>query len=62
MTTKKATKNYKELRKELDDVLSWFDSEEIDIDEAIERYKKARLLTKELEVYLSNAENTLKKI
>ncbi len=62
MSSKKTTKTYSELRKELEDVLAWFESEEMEVDEVIERYKKAVSLTKELEEYLIESENSLKKL
>ena len=62
MSSRKTTKTYSELRKELDDALAWFESEEMEVDEVIDRYKKAVLLTKELEEYLIESENSLKKL
>ncbi len=62
MTKTKNEKTYAQLKSELDDALAWFESETIDVDEAIEKYKHALSLTKELEVYLKEAENTLKKL
>ena len=62
MSSKKTTKTYSELRKELDDALAWFESEEMEVDEVIDRYKKAVLLTKELEEFLIESENSLKKL
>lgn len=61
MTSKK-TKTYAELRAELDKALAWFDSEELDIDAATTKYEAALKLVKELESYLTTAENTIKKI
>lgn len=62
MSSKNTTKTYSELRKELDDALAWFESEEMEVDEVIDRYKKAVLLTKELEEFLIESENSLKKL
>ena len=62
MSSRKTTKTYSELRKELDDALAWFESEEMEVDEVIDRYKKAVLLTKELEEFLIESENSLKKL
>jgi exonuclease VII small subunit len=62
MSSRKTTKTYSELRKELDDALAWFESEEMEVDEVIDRYKKAVLLTKDLEEFLIESENSLKKL
>ncbi len=53
---------YKQLREELDTILSWFEGENIDIDEAIEKYKIAIETTKKLEQYLQTAENKIKEL
>ena len=58
----KDEKNYKTLKAELDEALSWFETDNLDVDEAIARYEHALKLTKELEVYLKKAENTIKKL
>lgn len=55
-------KTYKELRQELDEVLTWFEDDSMDVDEAIEKFQLAIKLTKELEDYLHNAKNTVKKL
>ena len=62
MSSRKTTKTYSELRKELDDALAWVASEEMEVDEVIDRYKKAVLLTKDLEEFLIESENSLKKL
>ena len=59
-TPKKQT--YIQLREELDTILSWFEGENIDIDEAIEKYKIAIETTKKLEQYLQTAENKIKEL
>lgn len=56
------TKSYKSLRKQLDETLEWFEGEDLDIDEALTKYKEAISLAKQLEDYLSNAENKLKEL
>jgi exodeoxyribonuclease VII small subunit len=61
-TSKKATKTFAERREELNQALAWFEGDNLDIDEAITRYKKAITLVEELEEYLENAENEIKKL
>ncbi|HSX47171.1 MAG TPA: exodeoxyribonuclease VII small subunit [Patescibacteria group bacterium] len=53
---------YKELRNELDKVISKLQSDTIDIDEVLILYKKGQKLIKELEDYIKKAENTIKEI
>jgi len=62
MTAKPKIRTYNLIRTELDQALSWFESDNLDVDEAIEKYKKAIELTRELEIYLKNAENTITKL
>jgi exodeoxyribonuclease VII small subunit len=62
MATKKS---YRELQSELDDVLEQLQSAELDIDKALELYKKGQACISQLEKYLQTAKNeieTLKKI
>lgn len=61
-TTTKDTKTYGQLRAELDGLLTWFDQEDLDVDQALDKYQQAIKLTKELETYLQQAENTVKKL
>lgn len=58
----KNVRSYAELSAELEVVLSWFESEEIDIDKAAEQYKKARELISAIEQQLEHTENTIEKI
>ena len=53
---------YRQLKEELDIVISKLQSEGIDIEEALELYKQGQVLIKELETYLSTAENTVKEL
>lgn len=61
-TSKKVIKTFAERREELNKALAWFEGDDLDIDEAITRYKKAITLVEELEEYLENAENEIKKL
>jgi len=62
MANTKPTKSYKELSKELDEILEWFESGEHNIDEALPNYEAAMKLLQQLESYLEAAENKIKKI
>ena len=61
-TSKKVIKTFAERREELNQALAWFEGDDLDIDEAITRYKKAITLVEELEEYLENAEYEVKKL
>jgi exodeoxyribonuclease VII small subunit len=58
----KESKTYSQLRRELDELLAWFEQDGLDVDEAIKKYDQAIVLTKELEQYLKTAENKIKKL
>ena len=60
MTTKKS--DYKSLNAELDEVLLKLQSEDLDVDMAVELYERGMTLIKELEAYLQDAENKVSKI
>lgn len=54
-------KSFSKLREELDELLRWFDNDDIDVDEAIVKYEMAIKLTNEIEKYLKSVENKIKK-
>lgn len=58
----KTEKTYKHLRQELDELLSWFENEDLDVDEAISKYEQAKKLAKELHKYLQDAQNKITKL
>jgi exodeoxyribonuclease VII small subunit len=62
LAAKKEVKNYKEMTAELAEIMEWFESGNIDIDEAMAKYQKAMELIKEMENYLKTAENKVVKI
>lgn len=51
-----------QLQAELDELLLWFESDKVDLDEAVKKYERGIVLVKELEARLKTAENTIKKI
>lgn len=55
-------KTYKELREELDEIVSQLQSSELDIDEATKQYERGMKLVQELEVYLKDAEVKIEKV
>lgn len=56
------TKSYREMNEELAEMLAWFESEEVDLDQAVVRYERAMKLLADMEAYLKTAENKIKKI
>lgn len=59
---KKARKSYAQLNNELESIIDWFESSEINIDEALPKYEKAMELIGDMERSLKDAENKIKKI
>ena len=60
MATKKI--DYKALNQELDELLLRLQAEDLDVDDAVKLYERGIAITKELEAYLEQAENTIAKI
>ena len=56
------TKTYAQLRAELDALLESFNTDDIDVDEAMVAYEKAVKLQAEIQDYLKKAENKIKKL
>jgi len=54
--------DYKALNRELDDILVKLQSEDLDVDAAVELYERGIKITKEIEAYLQDAENKVSKI
>ena len=52
-------KNSTELQQELDDILAWFQSDEANLDEAVEKFKRGKEIVTLLEKHLEQAKNTI---
>jgi exodeoxyribonuclease VII small subunit len=61
-TKKQSPKNYRQMSDNLADILTWFEQESIDIDQAITKYQQALGLLDDMETYLKTAENKIKRI
>ena len=61
-TQKTDTADYQTLQLELDEVLSSLQSGELSIDQAIAAYERGQIIVAELEKYLKQAENKIKKL
>jgi len=55
-------KTIKDLQAELDEIVTWFESDEISIDEVAVKYEKANELVKQIEHKLTETENKITKI
>jgi exodeoxyribonuclease VII small subunit len=54
--------DYKSLNAELDEILAKLQTDDLDVDQAVELYERGISITKELETYLKEAENKIAKI
>lgn len=45
--------------KELDELLEWFESDDVSVDDALKQFEKAQKLAKELRQQLKEAKNTI---
>lgn len=62
MAKAKSGKNYQELSDELAKIIEWFESDKVNLDEAVVKYEQALALITEIEKYLKTAENKVKKL
>lgn len=58
----KSSKSYRQMSEDLAELMAWFESEHVDLDEAVVKYEQAVKLLDEMEKYLKTAENKIKKI
>lgn len=54
--------NYQKLQVELDEIMHKLQREDIDVDEALKYYERGLTIVKQLEEYLSGAENRVREI
>jgi exodeoxyribonuclease VII small subunit len=62
MPKAKAQPNYQELKAELDTIVTDLQSEALDVDKALEQYRRGLELVKQLENYLKTAENQVREL
>jgi exodeoxyribonuclease VII small subunit len=53
---------YQQMADELAQLTEWFESDKVNLDEAVAKYEQAMELLKQMEYYLKTAENKVKKI
>lgn len=56
------TTNFKQQLDELEKIVEWFESEEVDVDQALEKFQRGMELVSSLEKWLDEAENTVQEI
>jgi exodeoxyribonuclease VII small subunit len=56
------TKSYSELSAELAEIMEWFESGQVDLDEALAKHQQATKLIDQMESYLKTATNKIKKL
>jgi exodeoxyribonuclease VII small subunit len=62
MSKQNPTKTYQQMANQLAGLIEWFESDQVNLDEAVVKYQQAMDLLKEMEEYLKTAENKIKKI
>lgn len=62
MSKKKDKPEFKKIFAELEEINKWFSQDDIDLDEALEKYKRGAKLIKEAREELSEKENQFKEI
>lgn len=54
--------NFAEAYKKLEQITAWFEKENIDLEEGIEKFEQGAKLVKELKEYLEKMENKIKEL
>lgn len=62
MAKKPAGNSYGRMLAELQEIIDWFESDDVDLDEALKKYQQANGLVDKLENYLKAAENKVRKV
>jgi exodeoxyribonuclease VII small subunit len=62
MAKAKPTKTYQQLSDEFAGLVAWFESDQVNLDEAVAKYEQAMELLAQMENYLKSAQNKVKKI
>lgn len=55
-------KTYQQMNDELAELLAWFESEQVDLDQAVSKYEETMKLIKQMQEHLKTAENKVNKI
>lgn len=62
MATSKTPKTYQQMADQLNGLIEWFESDSVNLDEAVSQYEQAMELLAQMEDFLKTAENKVKKI
>jgi exodeoxyribonuclease VII small subunit len=62
MAKPKKAESYQQMADKLAALVEWFESDKVNLDEAVAKYGQAMELLKKMEDYLKTAENKVKKI
>ena len=62
MAASKKPLTYQQMADQLNDLIEWFESDSVNIDEAVSKYEQAMQLLAQMEDFLKAAENKVKKI
>jgi exodeoxyribonuclease VII small subunit len=62
MAKSKQTKTYQQMADELNALIECFESDQVNLDEAVDKYEQAMSLLKNMEDFLKSAENKVTKI
>jgi exodeoxyribonuclease VII small subunit len=62
MAQSKKTKTYQQMAEQLAELIDWFESDKVNLDEAVTKYAQAMELLEQMENHLKTAENKIKKI
>lgn len=54
--------SYADMQQELSDIISWFESDDFELNEAIAKYEMAQKLAGNIENYLNTAANKIAKL
>ncbi|HVS79043.1 MAG TPA: exodeoxyribonuclease VII small subunit [Candidatus Saccharimonadales bacterium] len=62
MASPKKNQTYQQMADELSGLVEWFESDLVNLDEAVDKYRQAMDLLDKMETHLKTAENQVKKI
>lgn len=62
MPNSKKPKTYQQMADELNGLIDWFESDDVNLDDAVDKYEEAMMLLEQMENYLKSAENKVNKI
>jgi exodeoxyribonuclease VII small subunit len=62
MAKAKTSKTYQQMSDELNGLIEWFESDQVILDQAVEKYEQAMTLLKDMEDFLKSAQNRVTKL